>query len=82
MECTKENCPMNAKTLNHCDLKGCPYRTEAIINKNLVKEQIKMLMEQEEFAFIKDIPTEQLWKLIFAIKFIDESAEEYTKTTD
>ena len=35
-----------------------------------VEEKIKMLMEQEEFAFIKNIPHEQLWKLIFALNFI------------
>ena len=39
----------------------------------IVEEKIKMLMEQEEFAFIKDIPHEQLWKLAFALNFIQES---------
>ena len=39
----------------------------------IVEEKIKMLTEQEEFAFIKDIPHEQLWKLAFALNFIQES---------
>ena len=34
------------------------------------EERLKQIMETEEFAFIKDIPTDKLWKLIFAINFI------------
>ena len=34
------------------------------------EERLKQIMEMEEFAFIKDIPSDKLWKLIFAINFI------------
>lgn len=36
------------------------------------KEKIQIIMEQEEFAFLKNIPEEQLWKLFFALSFILE----------
>ena len=36
------------------------------------KEKIQIIMEQEEFAFLKNIPEEQLWKLFFALTFILE----------
>ena len=39
------------------------------------KERLKQIMEMEEFAFIKDIPSDKLWKLIFAINFIIGSDE-------
>lgn len=39
-------------------------------DKKTEQERLKMLMETHEFDFIKDIPEEDLWKLIFAISFI------------
>lgn len=38
------------------------------------EDRLKMIMEQKEFAFIKDIPQEQLWKLFFAISFISDES--------
>lgn len=34
------------------------------------EERLKQIMEIEEFAFLKEIPSDKLWKLMFALCFI------------
>ena len=34
------------------------------------KERFNMLIETGDFDFIKDIPKEQFWKLVFFITFV------------
>ena len=42
------------------------------------EEKLKMLLETKEFEFLKDIPTDTLWKLFFALKFIDDEQDTNT----
>ena len=39
------------------------------------KERIDALMETGEFDFIKELPSEQFWKLMFFMAFICEDAK-------
>lgn len=34
------------------------------------EERLKQIMEMEEFAFLKEIPSDKLWKLMFALCYI------------
>ena len=76
-ECRKKNsgwtwvgCGSDGKTSWEYHKKTIDLGTE----KKTEKERLKMLMETHEFDFIKDIPEEELWKLIFAISFIKGEA--------
>lgn len=58
------------------EIKHSSKRVEALKRLKLLQmkkeeEKIKMLIEQEEFAFIKEIPSDKLWKLIFFLELID-----------
>ena len=55
--------------------KDCPLKEVKNLKQMTKEDRLKMIMEQEEFAFIKDIPQEQLWKLNFAISFINDESE-------
>lgn len=41
------------------------------------EERLKMLMDTKEFEFIKNLPENELWKLLFAVMFVhgDEIVE-------
>lgn len=39
------------------------------------EEKMKMVVETKEFEFLKDIPADTLWKLFFALKFIDDEQD-------
>lgn len=40
------------------------------------EERLKMLMETGEFDFMKDIPPDKIWKLVFMLKFIGGAESE------
>ena len=34
------------------------------------EERLKFLMDREEFSFVKEIPKDKLWKLMFVASFV------------
>lgn len=40
------------------------------------EERLKMLMETGEFDFLKDIPPDKIWKLVFMLEFIGDAESE------
>ena len=36
------------------------------------EDRLKILLETKEFEFLKDIPQENIWKLIFTISFVEQ----------
>lgn len=48
------------------------------------EEKLKMLLETGEFEFLKDIPSDTIWKLVFALGFIqnEEPCEEAISRKD
>lgn len=40
------------------------------------EERLKMLMETGEFDFLKDVPPNKIWKLVFMLEFICDAESE------
>ena len=40
------------------------------------EERLKMLMKTREFDFLKDIPPDKIWKLVFMLEFMGDTESE------